>query len=67
MAISFHDVDTTYFSATERRSAAVEALKARRVPRRPGNAKAGCALLRAAFAGCGMLVLGAFAVSFVPF
>jgi hypothetical protein len=71
MAISFYYVDTTYIS-TDRRSSTVEALKARRVPRRrPGTAAAEpvalATVLRAVLTGCAMLVVGAFAVSFVPF
>jgi hypothetical protein len=66
MAPSFHYVDTTYLS-TDRRSSAVEALKARRVPRRhsdPAADKAVATVLRAVFTGCVLLVLGAFRSSF---
>jgi hypothetical protein len=54
MAISFYYVDTTYVS-TDRRSSAVEALKARKVPRRrsvPAADKAVATVLRAVFTGC---------------
>jgi hypothetical protein len=66
MAISFYDVDTTYVS-TDRRSSAVEALKARRVPRRRSDQaadKATATVLRAVFTGCTMLVLGALRFGF---
>jgi len=71
MAISFYCVDTTYLS-TDRRSSAVEALKARKVPRRRSNPAAAkpvvtTTVLRAVVTGCAMLVFGAFAASFVPF
>jgi hypothetical protein len=68
MAISFYYVDTTYVS-TDRRSSAVEALKARKVPRRRSDpaadkAVAPATVLRAALAGCAMQVRGAFRFSF---
>jgi hypothetical protein len=67
MAISFYYVDTTYVS-TDRRSSAVEALKARRVPRRRSDpaadkAVATATVLRAVFTGCTTLVHGAFRFS----
>jgi len=71
MAISFYYVDTMHLS-TDRRSSTVEALKARRVPRRRSDPAAAkpvttATVLRAVVTGCAMLVLGAFAASFVPF
>jgi len=73
MAISFYDVDTTYIS-TNRRSSTIEALKARKVPRRHSAAAAGqpvavavATVMRAVATGCAMLAIGAFVVCFVPF